>query len=301
MFNVNQIHYLKDKNIKTILRGKFFNLLNKSLLVMKEKNESLKKKNIKKRNLNRNKSLPYLITNKNPNLIKFESYYNKWEDDIITPYEFINNFKKEEIEIIKENKSVFQIDKNENFKNSNLNTNLIDILNDEEIKKENKDIENIIHNKKRRMTNIPKVDFSKFFEKKISIKSNSTICSTKDDINIKQIYLKDNKLENNEICSENIHSKKKIFHFNRSEKDLLNISKNKNYIEKYKLYEKNRMITLNKKLMEINNKKRISKERKEIKEIVKSIEQKKNVYIENIQKLLIQNYNKKRYIDEIKD
>ena len=61
------------------------------------------------------------------------------------------------------------------------------------------------------------------------------------------------------------------------------------------------MITLNKKLMVINNKKRISKERKEIKEIVKSIEQKKNVYIENIQKLLIQNYNKKRYIDEIKD
>ena len=35
------------------------------------------------------------------------------------------------------------------------------------------------------------------------------------------------------------------------------------------------MITLNKKLMEINNKKRISKERKEIKEIVKNIEQKK--------------------------
>ena len=44
MFNDNQIHYLKDKNIKTILRGKFFNLLNKSLLIMKEKSELLKKK-----------------------------------------------------------------------------------------------------------------------------------------------------------------------------------------------------------------------------------------------------------------
>ena len=298
MFNVRQIQDLKEKNIKTILRGKFFNLLNKSLIVIKEKSESLKKNNIKKRNLNRKRSLPYLMTNKNPNLIKFESFHNKWEDDIITPNEFIKKFKQNEIQIIKENKSFFQIDKNEKFKKTNLNQNLINILNNEEIKKEKRAIENINSNKNRRISNIPIVNYNKFFEKKISIKSNSTICSTKDDLNIKKINLRDYKSKDNEIFCEIIHSKKKrkTFHLNRSEKDLVNLAQNKNYIEKLKIYEKNRLSTLNKKLMEIKNKKRISKERTEIKENEKYFEQKTNVYIENIQNLVIQNYSEKKDI-----
>ncbi len=298
MFNVRQIQDLKEKNIKTILRGKFFNLLNKSLIVIKEKSESLKKNNIKKRNLNRKRSLPYLMTNKNPNLIKFESFHNKWEDDIITPNEFIKKFKQNEIQIIKENKSFFQIDKNEKFKNTNLNQNLINILNNEEIKNEKRVIENINSNKKRRISNIPIVNYNKFFEKKNSIKSNSTICSTKDDLNIKKINLKNYKFKSNEIFCEIIHSKKerKTFHLNRSEKDLVNLAQNKNYIEKLKIYEKNRLSTLNKKLMEIKNKKRISKERTEIKENEKYFQQKTNVYIENIQNLVIQNYSEKKDI-----
>ena len=297
MLNANQLKDLKDKNNRTILRGKFFHLLNKSLLVTKEKSKSLKT-NIKTRNSNRNRSLPYLNSTKNPNLIKFESFHDKWEDDIITPNEFIKNFKKDEIQIIKENKSFFQIYNNENFKKSILNQNLINILNDEEIKKENKNIDNIIQNKKRKISNIPKVDFTKIFGKNISIKSNYTACTTKDDINIKQIYLKEYKIKNNEIPFEKINPKKhkKIFHYNRSEKDIFNISQNKNYIEKLRNYEKNRLSTLNKKLMKIKNKKKILKERMENKEKEKYIEQKKNVFIENIQNLLIKNYSKKKEI-----
>lgn len=300
---LNKIDILKEKNMKKILKGKLYNLINKAIIINERKNDSKtdSNKRIPKINLKKDK-LPFFVVNKTPNLIKQEKIYQKWEDEYTFPEEFIiKNFTKEEIDIIKSNKSFFKVKTNNLMKRTLLNKNLIDILDDEENINKNSSSQNLLYNVKKKRNRISSTDFFKFREKKFSFFSESTNNSTREEIKpLKFDYINNNnnKSKRNLVFSLYINKNglKDNCKINKTQSDN-QIFKNKrdirNYDELIKKYENKRLDSLSQKFEQLIRKRDLSEER--FLKIKKEnfIEKKNNEFIKNMQKTLIKNYTDK--------
>ncbi len=268
---LNKIDILKEKNMKKILKGKLYNLINKAIIINERKNESKtdSNKRIPKINLKKDK-LPFFVVNKTPNLIKQEKIYQKWEDEYTFPEEFIiKNFTKEEIDIIKSNKSFFKVKTNNLMKRTLLNKNLIDILDDEENINKNSSSQNLLYNVKKKRNRISSTDFFKFREKKFSFFSESTNNSTREEIKpLKFDYINNNnnKSKRNLVFSLYINKNglKDNCKINKTQSDN-QIFKNKrdirNYEELIKKYENKRLDSLSQKFEQLIRKRDLSEER----------------------------------------
>ncbi len=268
---LNKIDILKEKNMKKILKGKLYNLINKAIIINERKNDSKtdSNKRIPKINLKKDK-LPFFVVNKTPNLIKQEKIYQKWEDEYTFPEEFIiNNFTKEEIDIIKSNKSFFKVKTNNLMKRTLLNKNLIDILDDEENINKNSSSQNLLYNVKKKRNRISSTDFFKFREKKFSFFSESTNNSTREEIKpLKFDYINNNnnKSKRNLVFSLYINKNglKDNCKINKTQSDN-QIFKNKrdirNYDELIKKYENKRLDSLSQKFEQLIRKRDLSEER----------------------------------------
>ena len=302
-YSLNKIDILKEKNMKKILKGKLYKLMNKAIFISEKKNDSKRDSNkkIPKINLKKDK-LPFFVVNKTPNLIKQEKIYQKWEDEYTFPEEFIiKNFTKEEINIIKSNKSFFKVKTNNLMKRTLLNKDLIDILDDEENINKNNSSQNLLYNVKKKRNRISSTDFFRFREKKISFLSESTNNSTREEIKpLKFDYINNNnnKSKRNLVLSLYINKNylKENSKINKTQSDN-QIIKNKrnirNYDELIKKYENKRLDSLSQKFEKLIKKRNLSEER--FLKIKKEhfIEKKNNEFIKNMQKTLIKNYTDK--------
>ena len=301
-YSFNKIDILKEKNMKKILKGKLYNLMNKAIFISERKNDSKRDSNKKIPKINLKKDeLPFFVVNKTPNLIKQEKIYQKWEDEYTFPEEFIiKNFTKEEINIIKSNKSFFKVKTNNLMKRTLLNKDLIDILDDEENINKNNSSQNLLYNVKKKRNRISSTDFFRFREKKISFLSESTNNSTREEIKpLKFDYINNNnnKSKRNLVLSYiNKNGLKDNSKINKTQSDN-HIIKNKrnirNYDELIKKYENKRLDSLSQKFEKLIKKRNLSEER--FLKIKKEhfIEKKNNEFIKNMQKTLIKNYTDK--------